>query len=311
VADPGYACCTFRGSVVALDAQSGRTLWKTYLVSEEPHPLKLQETVSGFGPAGVPVLAAPTIDGEHGFIYLVTGRAYGSVDQPLANAVVALDLKDGAVRWAKQPGPRSGNAGEFTASAVLRTAALGRRVLIAAQRSGAVYALDPDRAGELVWQAQLAPGKGSVEWGIGADHHALYVPLTVTRESQDAGSLVALDLKSGQPRWQVEAPHEPCAWGAEGCSHGLAQAVTVIPGAAFCGDLDGHLRAYSTIDGKVLWDVQTARDFTTLNGFIAHGGSLDEGGATVVNGVLYVNSGSGRYGGHAGNVLLAYSLDGK
>ena len=313
VADASYACCTFRGSVVALDAQSGRTVWKTYMVSPEPHPLKLEDAASGFGPAGVPILAAPTIDVDRALLYVVTGRAFGAVDQPLANAVVALDLNDGAVRWAKQPGPRSGDAGEFIASAVLRTGASGQRMLLAAQRAGVVYSLDPDREGEIVWQSQLMAGKheGSIEWGMAADHHALYVPISVAQAPQDPGSLVALDLKTGTHRWQVDAPREPCAWGSEGCLPGLAQAVTVIPGSAFCGDLDGHLRAYSTIDGKVLWDTDTARDFHTVNGLLAHGGSLDEGGATIVNGVLYVNSGYGRRGGGSGNVLLAYSVDGK
>ena len=83
----------------------------------------------------------------------------------------------------------------------------------------------------------------------------------------------------------------------------------MIPGAAFSGSMDGHLRAYSTIDGKILWDYDTAKDFTTVNRVKANGGSLDQGGATIVNGVVYVNSGSAR--GDPGNVLLAFSVDGK
>jgi polyvinyl alcohol dehydrogenase (cytochrome) len=83
----------------------------------------------------------------------------------------------------------------------------------------------------------------------------------------------------------------------------------VIPGAAFSGSMDGHLRAYSTIDGKILWDYDTAKDFATVNRVKAGGGSLDQGGATIVNGVVYVNSGSER--GDPGNVLLAFSVDGK
>lgn len=310
VEDASYACCTFRGSVAALDAASGRLVWKTYTVASEPHPLNLGDAVASFGPAGVPVLGAPTLDVERGLLYVATGRAYASVDQPLANAVVALDLKDGAVRWAKQPGPRSGEAGEFEATTVLRAGAGGgRHLLLAAQRSGAVYALDPDRDGEVVWQAQLTEAghtAGSIDWGVAADHHTLYVPLSL---AQGGGSLVALDLRAGARRWQAEAPRSPCAWGAEDCPHGQSQAITVIPGVAFCGALDGHLRAYSTITGKVLWDADTARDYRTVNGLAARGGALDEGGATIVNGVVYVNSGYGRH--HPGNVLLAYSVDGK
>jgi polyvinyl alcohol dehydrogenase (cytochrome) len=87
--------------------------------------------------------------------------------------------------------------------------------------------------------------------------------------------------------------------------------VTVVPGVAFAGSMDGHLRAYSTIDGKVMWDYETAKDFPTVNGVRASGGSLDQGGATIVNGVLYINSGYGQRNGQPGNVLLAFSVNGK
>ncbi len=125
-----------------------------------------------------------------------------------------------------------------------------------------------------------------------------------------SGSLTALDMKTGAKRWQTQAPTPACSWGQE-CPHAQAQAVTVIPGIAFSGSMDGHLRAYSTIDGKILWDYETATDFATVNGIKASGGSLDQGGATIVNGVLYINSGYGQGIGQPGNVLLAFSVGGK
>jgi len=118
-------------------------------------------------------------------------------------------------------------------------------------------------------------------------------------------------MKTGIRRWFTPSPTPACTWGAQACSHAEAQAVTVIPGAAFSGSLDGHLRAYSTIDGKILWDYETAKDYVTVNGTKAAGGSLDQGGATIVNGVLYINSGYGQRSGQPGNVLLAFSVDGK
>ena len=130
-----------------------------------------------------------------------------------------------------------------------------------------------------------------------------------------SGSLTALDMKTGVRRWKTLAPPISCTWGERGCSHGQAQAVTVMPGVAFSGSLDGHLRAYSTIDGKIVWDFDTARDFETINGVKASGGSLNLGGATIVNGIVYVNSGSGeplgQPVGQPGNVLLALSVAGK
>jgi polyvinyl alcohol dehydrogenase (cytochrome) len=167
----------------------------------------------------------------------------------------------------------------------------------------------------VLWQANVADGKaqGGVEWGSAADHHSLYIALSgLTAEPPDmSGSLTALDIKNGVIRWQTGAPTPVCSWGAQECPHAQAQAVTVIPGVAFSGSMDGHLRAYSTIDGKILWDYGTARDFVTVNRVKASGGSLDQGGATIVNGVVYVNSGYGQRFGQPGNVLLAFSVDGK
>ena len=74
----------------------------------------------------------------------------------------------------------------------------------------------------------------------------------------------------------------------------------------FAGGLDGHLRAYSTSDGKLLWDVDTARDYSTVNGVRARGGAIDGPGPTVMNGLVLVNSGYTRYGGIPGNVLLYF-----
>lgn len=313
--DSTYACCTFRGSVAALDIANGQVLWKTYTVSEEPRPYRNSTTgAQGIGPAGVPILASPTIDSTRGLIYVTTGSSSTAIDQPLADAVVAVALSDGAVRWVKQPEREDRDASEFDGSPILRNLASGKQVILAGRRSGTIYSLDPDRAGEILWQTKPAEGKaaGGVVWGAAADHHSLYVALSgLTAEPPEmSGALTALDMKIGAKRWQTSAPTPTCTWGAQ-CPHAEAQAVTVIPGIAFSGSMDGHLRAYSTIDGKILWDYDTARDFATVNGVKASGGSLDEGGATIVNGVVYVNSGYGQGIGQPGNVLLAFSVDGK
>lgn len=319
-ADARYPCCTFRGSVAALDMADGRVLWKTHLVNETPRPLgKTAAGIQEFGPAGVAVLAAPTLDAGRNLLYVATGSAYGAAEPPLADAVVALDLNDGAVRWSRQLPIRgssaAANGAAFDSAPILRTLAGGKSMIFATQRSGMVYALDPDRVGEVLWQSKPADGKssGGIVWGAAADHRNLYAALSgLAADPPDGGgSLAAIDLKTGATRWHVAAPPAACSWPGNECVHAQAQAVTVIPGAAFSGSLDGHLRAYSTIDGKILWDYETAKPYATVNGIPASGGSLDQGGAVIVNGVVYVNSGYDQGRGHAGNVLLAFSVDGK
>ncbi len=326
-ATPGYACCTSRGSVAALDLVTGRILWKTYMVADEPRAVAAAEGVMpGFAPAGVPVSAAVSVDETHGLLYVATGSPFTGGALPLADAVVALCLEDGVVRWARRLGreepPRSAAASEeaFSSAPILRALPGGKRILIAAQRSGFVYGLDPDRAGEVLWQVRAADGRlGGIEWGPAADHRNLYVPLSGLVDDPNAvaggtggiGGLVALDLKTGTRRWQTPAPTPDCVWGSQGCSHAESQAATVIPGAVFSGSMDGHLRAYSTIDGRITWDFPTAADFATRNGIKASGGSLDRGGPIVVDGMVYVNSGYVQKVGQPGNVLLAFAVPGK
>jgi polyvinyl alcohol dehydrogenase (cytochrome) len=330
-ANASYSCCTFRGSVVALDIGSGRTLWKSYTVLEEPQPTRKNNAgIQEFGPAGAAITSSPTIDGKRNVLYVATGGSPTGVEQSLTDAVVAFDLAEGKLRWVKQlVRPDAGTAGSgFSSSPVLRTLATGNQVLLAGQKSGVVYGLDPDHGGDILWQTKIGDGNagaagggssgiasvvgppgvagsaGGVAWGSAADHRNLYVAISglLAQPANAAGSLTALDMKTGVARWHTAAPEPACSWGERNCAHAQAQAVTVMPGSAFSGSMDGHLRAYSTIDGKILWDFDTARDFQTKNGIKASGGPLDHGGATIVNGMVYVNS---------GNTLLAFSVDGK
>jgi polyvinyl alcohol dehydrogenase (cytochrome) len=324
--NPSYSCCTFRGSVVALDIAGGRTLWKSYTVLEEPQPTRKNSAgIQEFGPAGAAISSAPTIDAKRNVVYVATAGSPTGMEQSLTDAVVAFDLADGKLRWVKQLlRSDAGTAGAgFLASPILRTLATGNQVLLAGQKSGVVYGLDPDHGGDILWQtkigdtaagtlgswgpaaasAAVAGAPGGVAWGSAADHRNLYVAISglLAQPANASGSLTALDMTTGAARWHTASPEPACGTDRD-CSHAQAQAVTVMPGSAFSGSMDGHLRAYSTIDGKILWDFDTARDFQTKNGIKASGGPLDHGGATIVNGTVYVNS---------GNALLAFSVDGK
>ena len=306
-ANPYYGCCTFRGSVAALDIASGRVLWKTYTVLQEPQPTRKSSAgVQEWGPAGAAIASSPTIDPKRGVLYVGTGRSTTGIEQSLSDSIAAFDLNDGKLRWVKQLIGQTGLSG-FISSPILRTLPSGNEIILAGQLSGVVFGLDPDHGGEILWQRRPgadAKSDGGVAWGTAADHRSWFVALSgaLAQPSNPSGSLWALDPKTGLARWQTQSPTPACSWMEGPCSHAQSQAVTVMPGGVFSGSMDGHLRAYSTIDGKILWDFDTAKSYQTQNGVRASGGPLDHGGATIVNGTVYITS---------GNTLLAFSVDGK
>ncbi|HTD45081.1 MAG TPA: PQQ-binding-like beta-propeller repeat protein, partial [Bryobacteraceae bacterium] len=190
---------------------------------------------------------------------------------------------------------------------------------------------DPEKKGELMWEVRIAtrgPNMGpsvGVQWGMSTDGQRVYAatsssgrtppkdPLDTRRnilDPQQGGGLTALRIADGSQAWY--APPIVCAPGApSGCSPAQSAAVTGIPGVVFSASMDGHLRGYNAEDGKVIWDFDTARQFQTVNGVKATGGSIDGPGPVVVNGMVFINSGYSRFGGIPGNVLLAFSPDGQ
>ena len=337
---PDYPCCTFRGSVTALRASDGTLVWKTYLVDTPRKTGVTPKGTSTFGPSGVAVWSAPTVDEKRGLLYIATGNNYSSPETAMSDSVVALQLKTGGILWSQQLTPADvfnascfeggpscpASAGpdfDFGSSALLVNVQ-GREFLIAGQKSGIVYALDPDRKGTIVWQTRVGKGGplGGIEWGMASDDKNVYAPVSdlVTKrgvttgagdtevDPNQGGGLTALRLVDGVKVWFV--PGHPCGVSRPGCSPAQPAAPSSIPGAVFSGSMDGHLRAFSTEDGRRLWDFDTVRDYQTVNGVNAKGGSLDGSGPVLVDGMLYVNSGyHPRLGGIAGNVLLAFSVE--
>ena len=339
-ADAEYSCCTFRGSVVALRVRDGRRLWTTYLVE---HPRETGRNARGvlqMGPSGAAVWSAPTVDAARGVLYATTGDNYSTPATSMSDAVVALALATGRVVWSRQVTvgdafnsscggdrvncpPQAGPDYDFASSAILTTAS-GRDLLLAGQKSGMVYALDPDKKGDIVWQARVGKGgtNGGVQWGMATDGERLYAsvsdvaakrqadtfdPRRFALDATQGGGLTALRVSDGSQLWHVNAA--PCPAGAPaGCSPAQPGAVTSIPGVVFATSMDGHIRAHASDDGRVLWAFDTARAFETANGVTAHGGSIDGPGAVVVNGTVFISSGYPRNGGMPGNVLLAFAL---
>jgi polyvinyl alcohol dehydrogenase (cytochrome) len=278
-------------------------------------------------------------------LYVATGDNYSQPATTTSDAVVALQLKTGKIVWSQQTLPgdaynsscrnktapncpaESGPDYDFGSSALMVRTPDGRDMLVAGQKSGVVYALDPDQKGKIVWQARVGKGalNGGVQWGMASDGQKVYAsvgdaaPLRQTTggvlapvgnvdfDQTQGGGLTALRLSDGSKAWF--SPGHACDPPKPGCGPAQSGAVTAIPGVVFSGSLDGHLRGYSTEDGQVLWDFDTAKDYSTVNGVAAKGGSMDGAGPVIAGGMIYVNSGYPRNGGMPGNVLLAFGPD--
>ncbi len=323
-----YPCCTFRGSVVALDAVTGKQIWKSYMIPEEPKITGKTSTGTAiYKSAGAAIWTSPTLDVAKNTIYVATGNAYTAPASPNSDAVVALDMTTGAIQWTSQVTPNDvfvigckpgvencpddvGPDFDFGNSPILRVLPGGRRVLALGQKSGMVYGLAPDEKGKIIWEFRAGKGGalGGIEWGSAADDQNIYVPVSDVLEPSDkAGGLYAVKLATGERVWHTPAPALTCTTGP-GCSGAQSAPVSVMPGAVFSGSIDGHFRAYSTADGKIIWDFNTMQPFETVNGVKAAGGSIDAAGPVIAGGLVLTNSGYGQWRGKPGNVLLAFGL---
>jgi polyvinyl alcohol dehydrogenase (cytochrome) len=326
-----YSCCTFRGSVLALEAHTGRRLWKTYTIEEAPKPTtKNAKGLQLYGPSGVAIWSAPTVDVERGAVYAATGNSYSEPAADTNDSVLAFDLASGKLLWKRQITPNdvfvvgcgpknlSGNCAsdvgpdyDFGNSPILRTLPGGRRILVLGQKSGVAWGLDPDKQGETVWEARVGKGSalGGIEWGSAADDDNMYVANSdALLPPPDRGGLFALRLATGERVWGTPSPDVKCAE-ARGCNKAQSAAISVIPGVVFSGAMNGYMRGYSTTDGRIIWEFNTWQDFTTVNGVPAKGGSINAPGPTIAGGMLFTNSGYGMFGGAPGNVLLAFGVE--
>lgn len=343
--DATYPCCTFRGNVTAVRVRDGSVVWKTYLVDKPVKTGSMPNGAPTFGPSGAGIWAAPTVDAARGLLYIATGDNYSHPATTTSDAVVALSLKTGRIEWSHQATAgdvfnssctqvadcpfRNGPDVDFGSSAMLVRAANGRDILLAGQKSGVVFAFDPDDKGRKLWEVRVGKGgaNGGIQWGMASDGHAVYAAIAGSARARGmggrdgggfgavgnadfdpeiGGNLTALDVVTGKQLWMAKA--EPCRPARAGCSPSQSMALTAITGAVLSGSMDGHLRAFAATDGKLLWDFDTAKPFTTVNGVSANGGSLDGAGPIVVGGMLFVNSGYPRFGGMPGNVLLAFAV---
>lgn len=336
-ADPAYECCTFRGGVTALDAATGSVVWRSYTIPEAPQPTGERNSAGAIRhhPAGAPVWNSPTIDVKRRRLYVGSGESYTSPAAPQSDSVIAYDLDTGRMVWWYQSiahdawnmacfiggGPNcpleNGPDLDIGAPPVLHRLADGRDALLVGEKSADVFALDPD-TGKPLWRVKYGRGgfAGGVHWGVAVSPTTLYTPIADTaflgtEQGEPKPGLFALVPETGAIRWYAPAPDACPADLKPACDRGYSPPATAIPGAVFQPAFDGWLRAYRESDGALLWSFDTVREFDTVSGEKARGGSIESAGAIVAGGRVAVNSGYLFGGRMAGNVLLVFSVDGK
>ena len=328
--NPHYACCTFRGSVVALDVKTGKQVWKTYTIPEAARKVGTNPIgVDVLGPSGASVWSTPTADLKRRAIYIGTGNSYAEPADPNSDAVIAFDMATGKRLWSRQLTPsdrwncaclvkevqncpvKAGDDYDFGSPPMLVPKGNGRDLLIIGQKSGMIHALDPDSQGQIVWQTRIGKGGplGGIEWGGATDGSLVYFPVSDWHDShpEEGGGLFALQIATGAKAWYAP-PAKPACVKLPGCSQAQFTPPSAIPGVVFVGSQDGHLRAHDADNGTVLWDFDTVRDFQSVSGVAARGGSIGAPGPTISDGMVFLDAG---YGGLHGNALLAFSVDGK
>ena len=337
--DPNYLCCIFRGSVITYDIESGKRLWKTYTIAQEPNqPSKDTHGKAMTGPSGASVWSAVTIDPERNALYIGTGDNYSNPASGTSDAILGLDMDSGKILWSYQGlagdawtvgcmavpqincPEEEGPDVDMGASPILTTTSTGRDVLIATQKSGDAHVIDPSNSGELIWRNKFAEGgvQGGFQWGQTTDGETLFAAISDTRwvsessigadaefDPSKGGGLVAVDVETGELRWKAEPAK--CD-GRPRCSPSQSAAVSLIGDLVFSAAQNGEMFAYHKDSGEILWRFDSYRDFDTINGARGRGGAIDQAGAVAVNGMLYFNSGYSKFAGNPGNVLLAFRL---
>ena len=332
--DNGYACCKFRGGITALDARTGKSLWRMHTTDVPVENGHNSAGTPAFGPSGAPVWSTPTVDVKRGLLYFGTGENYSSPANGMSDAIIAIELATGAVRWVRQTiagdawnaaclkagslancPKEDGPDFDFGAPPILARLLNGKDIVLAGQKSGMIFGLDPDADGKILWQARAGMGgfNGGVHWGMATAGPTLFVGIADTPGNKGAvgprrNGLHAFRSETGEPLWSIlEKP--TCATGGFQCDTALSAPVTLTDGIVFAGAHNGLLRAYSSRTGRLLWSTDTRRKFATVNGVAAMGGSIDSAGPVVAGGRLIVNSGYDKFGEIPGNVLLVFGFE--
>jgi polyvinyl alcohol dehydrogenase (cytochrome) len=339
-ADPLHECCDGRGAVIALDIKTGERLWTYVTMPPAEYTGELNSAGARLrGPSGAPIWSSPSLDVKRRLLYVTTGENTSLPATDTSNAIIALDIDTGAVRWqfqaiandvwnmacsGRNPGPNCPSPEDsirkdwdFGGAAVLVTLPDGTERLLAGQKSGHLWALNPDN-GALVWQQRMGEGGalGGNHWGIAVDGDRVLLPISDPNGANRPDDVIhsgiyAFDIATGNPGWEYRARPD-CADGRSdfvpGCAqrYGFSALPLVVDGALIAGNIDGRLFVFDNNSGRVLFEFDTAQSFPTINGIEARGGSIDAHSVAAGAGMIFVGSGYERFNQQPGNVLLAF-----
>lgn len=344
---PQYVCCTFRGAIVALDSETGRQVWKTYTIKQEPKFIKKNSAgVDYMGPSGAGVWTTPIVDTKRRALYFGTGNSF-SEPATTSDSIMAISIDTGEILWYQQAMANDVWHGGCNQTVPGRAAP--------PRPPQAAGAAGPGRGGRQPYPPENCVEETGPDWDYAASPNLATLPdgRTVIIASPKQAVVRALDPdKKGATIWEqdiargigggagetvfggavddqtiyfglhlgnglvamnlangVEKWFRPLKNPESMASHrGIVAAVSVIPGVFFAGGMDGILRAVSTTDGSSIWEFDTAQEFKTVNGVTAKGGSIGAGGPSIANGMVFVGSGYvGFQNGVPGNVMLAFA----
>lgn len=333
--NPRYSCCTSHGAVTKLNALTGEQLWLTRTVREAKKTKLNKVGTQMYGPSGAPVWTSPAIDIERNQLYIGTGENTSSPATDKSDAILALDLDTGAINWVFQATPKDafnmacgrwgdGDANcpdekgpdfDFGGSPVIVTTPKGKDLILAGQKSGDVWALNPDN-GELVWRRKLSPGSalGGIHWGTAVVDNVLVVPVADPWQVPGHNpGVFGLDIETGNILWEQKGNYdcpETSFFGNNDCErpHRFSAATSAVGDIAFAGSLKGDVYAIRASDGEIVWEYQTNQEFDSVNAIDAKGGSIDNPGVAIAGSQVMVLSGYGQFGQEGGNALLMFEL---
>ena len=335
--NPEFECCIGHGAITALDASNGEKIWEYHTMPSADYTGLLSPTgVKLRGPSGAPIWSTPTIDSKRGLIYITTGENTSHPATETSDAIIALELETGEVRWLYQAlakdvwnmacGRNAGPNCPAQAESVLKDFDFGGAAilversdgdfLLAGQKSGDIWALDPN-TGAVLWNQRIGSGTalGGNHWGIATDGDRVFLPINdpgAPRADFDPRpGMYSFFVNSGESSWSVELAAD-CDNGRDGrvnqCDtrFGLSATPLIIDGALVSAGLDGRLFIMNKDSGELLFEYDTAKEFVTVNGVPGKGGSIDSHSIAAGGGMIFIGSGYGAFNQTPGNVLLAF-----
>ncbi len=335
-ANPEYACCSFRGHVMAVDAADGSVIWDSYAIPDPPASVGTTSVGTDMmGPSGAPVWTSPTVDVAKNLLIFGTGENYSSPADTNSDAVIAVALDTGERLWSRQTFPgdawnvacmmadnpncpeEDGPDYDQASSPLLVDVGEGKTVVVAGQKDGRVFALDWETGQNKLWEVKLGRGsiQGGVHFGMAADGTTVYVPINDMNDTRNGEWLdpelarpgvSAVDAVTGEVLWS-HVQENVCGEGRPFCDPGVSAAITATDSAVIAGHLDGIIRIYDRDSGEIIWSYNTTTPVTGTNGVIAQGGGMSGSGPALGAGHMVINSGYGLYNHEAGNALLVFA----